>query len=62
LKNEPHIKVGQTVRIRVLSGETVEGKVLHIWEQRNAQMIRIESEDRVYNLPAHFVIAEKKAK
>ena len=39
-KNKPEIKLGATVRLRVHSGEIVEGQVVHMWEERSAQMVR----------------------
>ena len=48
-KKEPEI--GATVRLRVQSGEIVEGRVVHIWQDKSVLMIRVASGDLVYDLP-----------
>jgi hypothetical protein len=60
VKTKPQIEIGATVRIRVLSGETVEGTVVHTWEEKGVKMVRMSSGDRVYNLPAKFLIDSRK--
>jgi hypothetical protein len=52
--------IGQTVRVKVLSGETVEGQVVHLWEERGVQMVRVSAGNLVYNVPARLLADEKK--
>jgi hypothetical protein len=59
-KKKPEI--GATVRIRVLSGETVEGTVVHLWEERGIQMARVSAGNLVYNVPARMLADERKSK
>jgi hypothetical protein len=59
-KNKP--KIGATVRIRVLSGETVEGTVVRLWEERGIQRVRVSPGNLVYNVPARLLADEKKSK
>ena len=40
-KSKPEIKLGATVRLRVHSGEIVEGQVVHMWEEKSVQMVRV---------------------
>jgi hypothetical protein len=40
-KNKPEIKLGATVRLRVHSGEIVEGRVVHLWEEKSVPMVRV---------------------
>jgi hypothetical protein len=54
-KNKPEIKVGDTVLLRTQSGDVIEGKVMHLWEERSVLMVRVSHGDLVYNLPATFV-------
>jgi hypothetical protein len=61
-KNKPEIKLGATVRLRVHSGEIVEGRVVHPWEEKSVPMVRVASGDLVYNLPARMLIDEAKSK
>jgi hypothetical protein len=56
------IKLGATVRLRVHSGEIVEGRVVHLWEEKGVQMIRITSGDLVYDVPARMLVDEKAVK
>jgi len=56
------LEIGATVRIRVLSGETVEGTVVHLWEGRGIQIVRVSTGNLVYNVPARMLIDEKKSK
>ncbi len=50
-KNKPELKLGATVRLRVHSGEIVEGRVVHMWEDKSVPMVRVATENLVYNLP-----------
>ena len=54
-KTKPEIKLGATVRLRVHSGEIVEGRVVHLWEEKYARMVRVATGDLVYNVPASTV-------
>jgi hypothetical protein len=46
-KSKPEIKLGATVRLRVHSGEIVEGRVVHMWEEKSVQVVRVASGDLV---------------
>jgi hypothetical protein len=59
-KKEPEI--GATVRLRVQSGEIVEGRVVHIWQDKSVLMVRVASGDLVYNVPVSMLVAESKSK
>jgi len=61
-KSKPEIKLGATVRLRVHSGEIVEGRVVHMWEEKSVLMVRVASGDLVYNVPARMLIDERKSK
>jgi hypothetical protein len=61
-KNKPEIKLGATVRLRAQSGETVEGRVVHMWEDKSAPMVRVASGDLVYNVSASMLVDERKSK
>jgi hypothetical protein len=61
-KSQPEIKLGATVRLRVHSGEIVECRVVHMWEEKSVPMVRVASGDLVYNLPARMLIDESKSK
>jgi hypothetical protein len=61
-ESKSEIKLGATVRLRVHSGEIVEGTVVHKWEEKGVQMIRISSGDLVYNLPARMLVDDGKSK
>jgi len=61
-KNEPEIKLAATVRLRVHSGEIVEGRVVHMWEEKSVPMVRVASGDLVYNVPASMLIDGTKSK
>jgi hypothetical protein len=54
-------KVGQTVRLKVLSGEIVEGRVVHLWQDKSVQMVRVASGPLVYNVPVSMLVDEGKA-
>ena len=55
-KNKPEIKLGATVRLRAQSGEIVEGRVVHLWEEKSVPMVRVTSGDLVYNVPAKMLV------
>jgi hypothetical protein len=59
-KDKPEIKLGATVRLRVHSGEIVEGQVVYLWEEKSVQMVRVSSGDLVYNVPASMLLNETK--
>jgi hypothetical protein len=59
-KNTP--KIGSTVRLKVQSGEIVEGQVVHIWQDKSVLMVRVATGDLVYNVPVNMLIDEKKSK
>jgi hypothetical protein len=61
-KIKSEIKLGATVRLRVHSGEIVEGQVVYLWEEESAPMVRVASGDLVYNVPVKMLVDEKKAK
>jgi hypothetical protein len=61
-KSKPEIKLGATVRLRVHSGEIVEGQVVYLWEEKGVQLVRVASGDLVYNVPARMLVAEPKPK
>ncbi len=61
-KNKSEIKLGATVRLRAQSGEIVEGRVVHMWEEKSVLMIRVASDQLVYNVPASMLVAETKSK
>jgi hypothetical protein len=44
-KNKSEIKLGATVRLRAQSGEIVEGRVVHLWEDKSSLMVRVASGD-----------------
>jgi hypothetical protein len=55
-KSKPEIKLGATVRLRVHSGEVVEGRVVHMWEEKSVPMVRVASGDLVYNVPVRVLV------
>ena len=55
-KIKPEIKLGATVRLRVHSGEIVEGRVTYLWEEKSVLMVRVASGNLVYNVPAKIQI------
>jgi hypothetical protein len=61
-KINPEIKLGATVRLRVHSGEIVEGQVVYLWEEKSVPMVRVASGQLVYNVPASMLVNETKAK
>jgi hypothetical protein len=56
MNNHNDIKVCQIVRLRVQSGEIIKGTVVHVWEERNVTMVRVESGARVYNIPSTMLV------
>ncbi len=61
-KNKSEIKLGSTVRLKAQSGEIVEGRVVHLWEEKSVPMVRVASGDLVYNVPASILVDERKRK
>lgn len=61
-KNKAGIKLDATVRLKAQSGEIVEGRVVHMWEEKSVSMIRVASGDLVYNVPASMLVDEAKSK
>jgi hypothetical protein len=61
-KIKSEIKLGATVRLRVHSGEIVEGRVAHMWEEKSVPMVRVASGQLVYNVPAGILFDEGKSK
>ena len=61
-KSKPEMKVGATVRLRVHSGEIVEGQVVYLWEEKSVPMVRVASGVLVYNIPARMLVEEKAVK
>jgi hypothetical protein len=58
-KSKPEIKLGATARLRVHSGEIIEGQVVHIWEEKSVPMVRVASGDLVYNVPAKMLVEKE---
>ena len=61
-KNKSETKLGATVRLRAQSGEIIDGRVVHMWEEKSVPMVRVASGDLVYNVPASMLVDETKAK
>ena len=61
-KIKSEIKLGATVRLKVHSGEIIEGRVVHLWEEKSIQMVRVASGPLVYNVPASMLVDEGKPK
>jgi len=61
-KSKPEIKLGATVRLQAQSGEIVEGRIAHMWEEKSVLMVRVASGDLVYNVPASMLVDETKSK
>ena len=61
-KTNPKCKLGATVRLRAQSGEIVEGRVVHLWEEKSVPMVRVASGDLVYNVPARMLLDKGKSK
>jgi hypothetical protein len=61
-KNKCEIKLGAAVRLKAQSGEIVEGRVVHMWEEKSVPMVRVASGDLVYNVPVSMLVDETKSK
>jgi hypothetical protein len=61
-KIKPAIQLGATVRLRAQSGEIVEGRVVHLWEEKSVPTVRVASGNLVYNVPARMLVDERKSK
>jgi hypothetical protein len=61
-KNKSEIKLGATVRLKAQSGEIITGQVVHMWEEKSVQMVRVASGQLVYNVPASMLVDERKSK
>jgi hypothetical protein len=61
-KSKAEIKLGAAVHLRAQSGEIVEGRVVHTWEDKSVPMVRIASGDLVYNVPASMLVDETKSR
>jgi hypothetical protein len=61
-KIKPEIKLGATVHLKAQSGEIVEGRIVHMWEDKSVPMVRVASGDLVYNVPAKMLVDETKSK
>ena len=61
-KNKPTPEVGATVRLKVQSGEIIEGRIMLVWTEKSVLMVRIISGKLLYNIPARLLIEEKKSK
>jgi hypothetical protein len=61
-KNKIEIKLGATVHLKAQSGEIVEGRVVHLWEEKSVPMVRVASGQLVYNVPASMLVDETKSK
>jgi hypothetical protein len=46
------IKLGTTVHLRAQSGEIIEGRVVHLWEDKSVQMVRVNSDPPCPSYPA----------
>jgi hypothetical protein len=57
-KKNSDLKVGATVRLKAHSGEIIEGRVVHLWEEKSVPMVRVASGDMVYNVPARMLVDE----
>ena len=55
-KSDGPLKVGATVHLKVLSGEIVECRVVHIWQDKSVQMVRLTSGPLVYNVPISMLV------
>ena len=59
-KKKPEI--GATVRLRVQSGEIVEGRVVHMWQDKSVSIDRVASGDLVFNVPVSMLVDKAKSK
>jgi hypothetical protein len=49
-KGKPELELGATVRLKAQSGEIIEDSVVHLWEEKSVQMVRVAPGDLVYNV------------
>jgi hypothetical protein len=49
---KPEIKLGATVHLKAQSGEIIAGQVVQTWEEQSVPVVRVETGDLVYNVPA----------
>jgi hypothetical protein len=61
-KSKPQIKLGATVHLKAQSSEIITGQVVHTWEEKSVQMVRVACGQLVYNVPASMLVDETKAK
>jgi hypothetical protein len=61
-KSKPEVRLGETVRLKTQLGEIITGRVVHMWEERSAPMVRVASGDLVYNVPTGMLLDSSKAK
>ncbi len=61
-KTNPKFKLGATVRLRAQSGEIVEGRVVHLWEDKSVLTVRFVAGNLVYNVPTRVLIDEREPK
>jgi hypothetical protein len=61
-KNKSEIKLGAKVRLKAQSGEIITGQVVHTWEEKSVQMVRVSSGQLVYNVPARMLVDETNSK
>jgi len=60
--SKSEIKLGATVHLRAQSGEIIEGRIVHMWEEKSVPMVRVASGQLVYNVPSSMVVDETKSK
>jgi len=60
-KDKPELKLGATVSLKAQSGEIITGQVVHTWEEKSVQMVRVASGQLVYNVPASMLVDERKS-
>jgi hypothetical protein len=60
-KSQAEIKLGATVHLKAQSGEIITGQVVHMWEEKSVQMVRVASGQLVYNVPARMLVDETKS-
>jgi hypothetical protein len=61
-ESKPEIKLVATVRFKAQSGEIVEGRVVHMWEEKSVLMVRVASGQLIYNVLATMLVDEAKSK
>jgi len=62
LTEKKKLEIGPTVRLKVQSGEIVEGQVVHMWQDKSVLMVRVASGNLVYNVPVSMLADERKSK